>query len=1013
MKFKGYNYKFKLNISHSVLIYNKMGKVHFHTFEISIFLRMLNNKFIIYNKAEQIIKKVLDKYSDKQLNMIEPFDKLDPTIENIGDVLYSKLKEVLENNSMELVRLEMSETPARTYIVNGGNRKVSKLHRQIMRIALNNIIKLSENDILDEIYGKSQKELAELSQIENRKQPEYKGIVKDKENTLEVQNEIQKIIPNTIHKKQTRQIGIAVVILAVVTWLLVFYVIKQGQYPWGLDTYGHIFKADLLYDNILKGNFYPLFTEFWYNGIQPFRYWGPFTYYIMACCQLIAGGSPLEGYVVFVGLIFFIGGMGWLLWGFSEDRIFLSLIFALLWFFLPENTRILFLEGNLPRVLVTAFLPYFFYFLWQFVNYKKVLYLIPMMLFMVVIIMCHLMLGAMIGIACFIFLLVHSFMIKKFKRSFQTIVTLILCFILCGIWIYPALHGGLVSMNSDATSQVMKSLSTPVKMSLNPFLRLNPTGIGYFYYGISIFAVSILGMFFSNRKSSAGFTVTLIIFVGTTTAFVPLLDKLPLNQLLWMRRFTPIAYGLFIISLINWKKCKKIIMAFMILFIVADSSLSFNLPFYSKNEPYNAKSIIEEAKGITKQRIALLDSSLFGSYPSFFITDERRKLPYSYGWAWQGAATSQNIVLLNTALEQGYYNYMFDRAVEMGCDTVVLRKESLPKNNRNIKNIKTAAALSDYNLYSEDKSAYIFHRFTPAQFGVITRYGGICIGNSSIEVPLQYPYFKIGSSYNIDDYSIKELKKYKIVYLSDFKYRDKSKAENMISKLSSLGVKVIIDMNRIPADETTNRMEFLKVEAQPVTFNLKMPDLFFKGKKYVPVVFKKEYENWNTVYLEGNLDTWGFSWLNHKKLAFAGKGKGINKNVIFVGFNLMFHSMENKDVNSIKIMNSIFGIDSSLLPKRSIENIQVKYEKNFIKIRASKDSENTTIAFLDAYKSNKRIFSDQNLLNVDKGETGIRITYPYFIPGIIISLTGCILSVIWLNFIYRKGKGDEKNEKNL
>jgi uncharacterized membrane protein len=61
---------------------------------------------------------------------------------------------------------------------------------------------------------------------------------------------------------------------------------RTGRYPWGSDTYGHLFKGNILYDALKSGKLYLNYDENWYNGVQPYRYWAPLPYYILACINI-------------------------------------------------------------------------------------------------------------------------------------------------------------------------------------------------------------------------------------------------------------------------------------------------------------------------------------------------------------------------------------------------------------------------------------------------------------------------------------------------------------------------------------------------------------------------------------------------------------------------------------------------------------------------------------------------------------------------------------------------------
>lgn len=101
---------------------------------------------------------------------------------------------------------------------------------------------------------------------------------------------------------------------------------------------------------------------------------------------------------------------------------------------------------------------------------------------------------------------------------------------------------------------------------------------------------------------------------------------------------------------------------------------------------------------ITNQRIALFDLSTYGSYPAYAFCSEDDKVKYSYGWAWQGATTAPNMVLLNTAIEREEYLYLFDRALELGNDTVLYPKALVGKNGKDQSSVMSLAKMRVYGV---------------------------------------------------------------------------------------------------------------------------------------------------------------------------------------------------------------------------------------------------------------------------------------------------------------------------
>lgn len=1014
MGFKGHKYKFTINSSHSLSSTNEKTNIHFHTFEITLFIEHRSENFMLYENVEEDIYKYLSRYSNVYINEISPFDRIEPSIENMGYEFYSNIKEILNKKQLDLFKLEISEVPTRIFIVRDAEMELSSLEpgkRKKLNFLLSEIEEINKErqNTKSKRNPKNNNARTYKNELINEKSI-VKNELKEEEITETLESDIVDENKGNNRLHNIIKIFASLSFIIISAFLTVVYVKKTGIYPTGFDVYGHLFKSNLLYESIKQGNLYPLYTSLWYNGVQPFRYWAPIPYYLLALLEFIANGDVMNSYLLFIGISFTIGAIGWLKFGIENNKILLCTFFGILWFFMPDNARIFFSEGNIPRMVIAMLLPYLFYHVVEFIGKNKRKHIIPIIIYMSLIILCHVMVAAMVGITTFIFAFIYSILNKKYKESTFTIIGMLLAFALVGVWLYPALQGGLMSMNASSTAEVMASLNTKAIISLNPFIRLKGT-VDVFYYGLSIMVISVLGVLVSNKRSIPGFVTTILIFFGTTTALVPIIAVLPLNQLLWMIRFTPIAYTLFLISIIEWRKCKKLFICIFCILLILDAIPTFNLEKHasrmsvdvrnSTQQQIAEKYLLYQAKKTTTQRLSIYDTSRFGSFPSYYIGNDT-KTPYSYGWAWQGASTANNIVMLNTALEKEYFNYLFDRSIEMGDDTVIVSKDIFADKERVSSELKYSASLLGFKFVEEGEHSYVFHMDTPKNFGVISDYTGISIGSSANLVTLQFPSFEEGKSKNINDYTFDELQKYKRIYLSGFEYKDKTKAEELIRKLTQSGVKVYIDMNRIPVNALTNHMEILGVTAQNIKFTDQYPELIYNNKTIKSGRFKEEYSSWNTVYLENLKNVNGYVNFDNKKLSFLGSGE--NENMIFIGFNLLYHVTEAKDAQVTNLLNQIFQVDEDTLAKRQIVPIKVSYNENKIIIDSSMDNVNTTIAFQDNFKSNQEIKKNNNLLVVNKGETEINIEYPYLMKGIIVTFIGIIGIGILIYVIYNESK---------
>jgi 6-pyruvoyl tetrahydropterin synthase-like protein len=114
--FEGYKFKYRLNAKHS--FNGIVENIHPHTFEISLYIEQIQAKTIVaFSTIDKIVEQFLLDYQNQFLNELSPFNQLEPTIENMGDVFYEELKVILHKNQFNLLQLEISETPLRIYLV--------------------------------------------------------------------------------------------------------------------------------------------------------------------------------------------------------------------------------------------------------------------------------------------------------------------------------------------------------------------------------------------------------------------------------------------------------------------------------------------------------------------------------------------------------------------------------------------------------------------------------------------------------------------------------------------------------------------------------------------------------------------------------------------------------------------------------------------------------------------------------------------------------------------------------
>lgn len=113
-----YKYKFYLNANHAIFINNVLGQMHPHTWEIMIEVLNTKENFVQFDRVETVISKIFERYQDQFINTIEPFNKVNPTLENMVYHFKKMIEEQIKEYYMILLSIEISETPSRSYIIN-------------------------------------------------------------------------------------------------------------------------------------------------------------------------------------------------------------------------------------------------------------------------------------------------------------------------------------------------------------------------------------------------------------------------------------------------------------------------------------------------------------------------------------------------------------------------------------------------------------------------------------------------------------------------------------------------------------------------------------------------------------------------------------------------------------------------------------------------------------------------------------------------------------------------------
>ena len=358
----------------------------------------------------------------------------------------------------------------------------------------------------------------------------------------------------------------------------------------------------------------------------------------------------------------------------------LALVGGILYIFLPDNLRVALGEGNLPRALASALLPYLGYFLFSCLEQDSKYWHAYGLGFMVsLVVLSHAMMGAIYSIGCvaIISLLWITRGVSR-QRLLRSLGLICLGLLTTGFWLLPSLTGGITELDPSSVAEAITSV--PLADYLNPVTRsVNPEAI---YVGAALITTSLIGTLYAikSRRSNIRAFVLMLIGLGSVAITLPgilqLFNALPIHNLLWPVRFLGMASFCMLLGILwllsDTLKHQWIVIIALVL-IALDGSGSLWLVHLRPEKPdlMAVRSNISTRPG---WREATLDFSRIGSEAAYLLATQSHR-EQIFGWAYQGAYTAQTVAMLNEALEYRRLEYLLDRLNLFGVDDVVLLNE--------------------------------------------------------------------------------------------------------------------------------------------------------------------------------------------------------------------------------------------------------------------------------------------------------------------------------------------------
>ncbi len=902
-----------LNASHYVAFAEKAGPIHSHSWQIrlKVDIPSSESETIPFTTLTECINSVFTAYEGKVLNELRPFNILQPTTENMAMYFYNRLEDALAELKLGLDSISLWETPLRGIEVSKRNNAFDLLlgssKENVENLAYRGEIAAATEKGLGAAVGVGGKGESVPAKRPGPKRPEY-----------------------IAYRYALHHYAAAALIINLVAFLAYYPAIMSPfgfHYPWGSDAWGHLFKAEFLYEQILKGNYFPQFTEYWYNGVQPFRYWAPLPYYFLALLRSFSADIFMAGNYFIFGCALG-GGLAWL---FFANRLGLlaATLGGVIWSVWLDNVRIAFSEGNLPRVLAAALLPLLFAFFLKIMEEGRSF---PSVVIFVAllhgVILAHAMFGAIFAISLGLFAFFLWFLggcgLSGFLRGLLAIVLGVLS---SGWWLLPALVGGITGINAGAVKAYVAENLIPAAIALDPFYRF--ANREAFYWGISIiFALTFIALNWRAKppwaKSLALCGLILIAFTFPSLRFLYVL--FPLSHLLWPYYFSGFAAFSIIASSLAFYPAPKwafplrfsftkagpvIVVIILATAFLLDSFFSVRLLAHTSTRAPNkliaSAELLQAAPG---WRVATIDLSKLGSAPSYLLAEQAGR-EQVFGWAWQGAATSPNIMLINTGLQFQYYPFLFRSCVLLGATDLLVKDDVI----KNPQTFALEAEKAGYSHIVTIDGVSIWRAAMETPYLVEVRDEFLAIGEHAPTVALLFPRVEMGVSTYLDSYDLERLKKYSGIILYGAKWSSKTKAEQAILDYAASGGEVFVELTGMREDVLAKQPEFLGVYGEPVALRGQLELVGREGEAYLlEPFFLGDTGIWQAWVLQG---------LEEVELEFTYFGMSApvygsrlveGRKIYFLGGNLPYHAFLTKDALALELLQDIFAVRAGYAP---------------------------------------------------------------------------------------------------
>ncbi len=792
-------------------------------------------------------------------------------------------------------------------------------------------------------------------------------------------------------------------LFAALAVLLAVLTMKSGLWPAETEAMYPLYCGDFLYRAAAEGNWLPLYDPMWFAGSEPLRHFAPVPALVLAGCQALAGGDNIGGAYVFVGLLFFCSSLLWLWMGARAGRPALGGLLGIVWFLSPYNFYVLFSQGDLARSLAALALPLLLFQTRAYLTAPSRGRLPFFGVFFLLLTLTHPGFAALTALSWGVYLVCWRLICRGAPGLARMVGMAAAGALSAGLWLVPYLTGGaLRGTSAEAMAASFQTLWS--SLDLRAYWA-DPRSAAYF--ALSLLLVCLTAALLARRRSAPEARAALVLLLLSSNVCGAAAQILPGSEVFRGVWLFSAAAALGLLALLNWDTARRALTAALAALLLLSclpsarmlvSDANSAIPAEERMDEAQTATLRAQAQAVTRQRLAILDEDALGAEGAYLASAYGDGVPIAGGVGRAQSALSGNLTQLGRALRSGGYDYVFDRCLELGCDSVLVQTALVSAGDLAAGLLEQAAARLGYELTEQTDAYRLYHRELDPGWGTVSRYPAIGIGSTAGWTSLVYPAMEETDDTNLNHYTFEQLSSYELVFLSGFTYDDRGAAEDLVTRLSEAGVRVVIAADGIPLDRQTHSRAFLGARCNNIEFSNGYPELDTVDGILNTQLFPPEYADWQTVYVEGLDDVWGYVLEDDLHLPFYGTVK--NENIVVVGLNLHYFYSLTHDETVGALLARGMSIPSGRLPEREIVPVTIGYAPDAITVTTDRDGVNTALSAHDNFAS-PGIRFENGLTIADRGTTVIELRYPDLAAGSICSAAGLALMLL-LTFLRRK-----------